>query len=261
MSFEFFDPPERDWIQTFQNQGYLIFDLEQDLDCIDQTLCEASARYLGQSISPEELYQNTPQWVPIDQLNGFRVALIQALRQPKTIGRALYGCAKHPIHALIGNELAMQRGPNLSIQYPNDPSSLLAIHSDVWSGNSPYELVLWVPLVDCYATKSMYLLPLPDSQSVYQNFSHYQNLSAEAFYAAVADSAQFLTIKRGQGLLFWHGLVHGNRINQEAKTRWSMNIRFKSFLSPYGSKELGETFLPITIRPATRLGYAYRRPT
>ena len=59
---------------------------------------------------------------------------------------------------LTSNELMMQKNINLSIQLPNDESSLLPIHSDVWSGDSPYEINLWLPLVDCYKSKSMYLL-------------------------------------------------------------------------------------------------------
>ena len=47
----------------------------------------------------------------------------------------------------------MQKRLNLSIQIPNDSSSLLPIHSDVWSGDSPYEINLWVPLVNCYQNK------------------------------------------------------------------------------------------------------------
>ena len=53
----------------------------------------------------------------------------------------------------------MQNSINLSIQFPGDDSSLLPVHSDVWSGDSPYEIVVWLPLVDCYKTKSMFLLP------------------------------------------------------------------------------------------------------
>ena len=52
----------------------------------------------------------------------------------------------------------MQLRINLSIQMPNDDSSLLPIHSDVWSGDSPFESVIWLPLVNCYKTKSIYLL-------------------------------------------------------------------------------------------------------
>ena len=53
----------------------------------------------------------------------------------------------------------MQLRVNLSIQLPNDDSSLLPIHADTWSGVSPFETVIWLPLVDCFKTKSMYLLP------------------------------------------------------------------------------------------------------
>ena len=43
---------------------------------------------------------------------------------------------------ILGNELAMQIRINLSIQLPKDDSSLLPIHSDVWSGDSPFESVV-----------------------------------------------------------------------------------------------------------------------
>ena len=59
---------------------------------------------------------------------------------------------------VVGNELAMQNNINLSIQIPNDETSLLPIHSDTWSGDSPFESVLWVPMVNCYNTKSMFIL-------------------------------------------------------------------------------------------------------
>ena len=45
---------------------------------------------------------------------------------------------------IVGNELVMQKSINLSIQLPNDDSSLLPIHADVWSGDSPFEVVAWV---------------------------------------------------------------------------------------------------------------------
>ena len=38
---------------------------------------------------------------------------------------------------------------------PGDESSLLTIHADVLLGDSPFEAVLWTPLVDYRATKSI----------------------------------------------------------------------------------------------------------
>ena len=64
----------------------------------------------------------------------------------------------------------------------------------------------------------------------------------------------------GSVLLFSQNLMHGNRINREYETRWSMNCRFKSLFSPYADKKLGEFFEPVTLRPASRLGLGYALP-
>ena len=71
-----------------------------------------------------------------------------------------YEMAKKELSILCGNELVMQRKVNLSIQMPNDDSSLLPLHSDVWSGCSPFEVVIWIPLVNCKRSNSMHILPL-----------------------------------------------------------------------------------------------------
>ena len=42
------------------------------------------------------------------------------------------------LETIVGNELAMQLRVNLSIQLPGDDSSLLPLHSDVWSGDSQF---------------------------------------------------------------------------------------------------------------------------
>ena len=40
-----------------------------------------------------------------------------------------------------------------------------------------------------------------------------------------------------------------------------MNCRFKSLFSPYGDKKLGEFFEPISIKPATQIGFNYKIPS
>ena len=55
----------------------------------------------------------------------------------------------------VNNEIAMQLRVSLSIQLPLDDSSLLPVHADTWTGVSPFETVVWLPLVNCYKTKSM----------------------------------------------------------------------------------------------------------
>ena len=43
------------------------------------------------------------------------------------------------------------------------------MHADTWSGDSPFETVIWLPLVNCYKTKSMFIL----KQSKYKNFEKF----------------------------------------------------------------------------------------
>jgi sporadic carbohydrate cluster 2OG-Fe(II) oxygenase len=57
-----------------------------------------------------------------------------------------FGPARSTIETLVGNELAMQDRVNLSIQLPRDDSSLLPIHADAFGGETPFQVVEWLPL-------------------------------------------------------------------------------------------------------------------
>ena len=70
---------------------------------------------------------------------------------------AYFATARDSVQTLIGNELAMQKRINLSVQMPDDDKSVLPVHADVWSGDSAFEAVLWVPFVDVFASKSMFI--------------------------------------------------------------------------------------------------------
>ena len=61
------------------------------------------------------------------------------------------------IKLILGDELAVQKKVNLSIQLPNDNSSILPMHSDFFSGESIYQLNLWLPLVSVNKTSSMFI--------------------------------------------------------------------------------------------------------
>ena len=81
------------------------------------------------------------------------------MNKTNKIRELYYKISKPILDVILGNELSMQSRVNLSIQLPKDKSSLLPVHSDVWSGDSPFETVVWIPLVNCYKTKSMFILP------------------------------------------------------------------------------------------------------
>ena len=92
-------------------------------------------------------------------LNSFRLKVYNSINKDPNYKYHYFEVARPFIEAIAGNELAMQKKVNLSIQLPGDDSSLLAVHSDVWAGDSPFEIVVWLPLVNCFRTKTMYILP------------------------------------------------------------------------------------------------------
>lgn len=191
-------------------------------------------------------------------LNDIRIGTIRSFNNHSNARQTYFYLAQDALEELIGNEIVIQRNVNLSIQLPNDDSSLLPVHCDTWSGDSPYEVVLWVPLVDCYGTKSMYFCNKAKSEEIHKNISRYNN--SEDIYKAIENDIEFMDVKYGECLIFTQNILHGNVVNTTNETRWSMNCRFKSLFSPYGDKKLGEFFEPIAICPATKFGMEYEYP-
>lgn len=263
---EFVDPEEQEIAKQFLKNGYVIFPLDQaknqGLQRLKEALFKTSVEFLNLSreITLKEFYDNTHHYVKPEQLNALKLKLIPFASKDFQFHPSIYHMAKKHIDYIVGNEVCMQRTMNLSIQLPQDESALLPLHTDVWSGNSPYEVVLWMPLVDCYKTKSMYVLPIEKSQQIYKNFVPYVEMDAESFYKSIEKDVIFLEVPEGHAVIFSHSILHGNRINDEALTRWTFNIRFKSAFSPYGTKDLGEAFVPITLKPITRVGFDFIMP-
>lgn len=262
--WRFLDAEEQGLIDAFTARGRLIRPVEdmEALAAIRGAVAGRAAAHLGQA-APDDpgLFLDTiHQRVTVDRLNALRMAVISEVNAEPWLRPAYHALARNALAAIAGNELAMQRRINLSIQLPDDESSLLPLHADVWSGDAPSEVVLWVPFVDCFATKSMYIVEKNFDEAIQARLAEFDGKSAEDLYRAVEPHATFLDAPYGHYLLFTQNLMHGNRVNREKTTRWSANCRFKGLLTPYADKRLGEFFEPITMRPATRMGLSYRLP-
>lgn len=243
----------------FLSKGYLVKKVEnkQSLNFIKKIITDNAKKILKtRSINLNNIHNK----LSVNQLNDFRVEIIRLLNSNKLTRYHYFNIAREALYALAGNELMMQKNINLSIQFPKDDSSLLPIHSDVWSGDSPYEINLWIPLVNCYKTKSMYILEEKHNKNFIKDMKRKRLSSSEEIFNLVKHKVKWLNVKYGEFLIFNQALPHGNIVNQERESRWSMNCRFKSYFSPYGDKKIGEFFLPITTRPMTNIGINFKYP-
>ena len=259
----FFDHKEAVLGAEFQENGYVIVSVDDQMafDRIRNLVAETAGTFLGQDAANANSFLNSiHERLNVEQLNDLRLDVIRGMNSEPWFRPSYYKLVRPALSAIVGNELAMQMRINLSIQLPQDDGSLLPVHADVWSGDSPYEVVVWLPLVDCYQTKSMFLLPPEVDQEMRKRFSDLARQSAEELYQSIKSDLIWIEIKAGEALIFNQNLPHGNRANEEAETRWSLNCRFKGVFTPYQDKKLGEFFEPITLRPASRIGASYRLP-
>ena len=260
----FFDKYETEGFNQYLQNGYIIRPVADlgALQWMRNNFVEIVSECLGITdfYEPEELLNYIHDRVEVKELNQFRLKVIRAFNSVSEFREMYYRVARPYLEVLVGNELAMQLRVNLSIQFPNDDSSLLPVHADVWSGDSPYEVVVWLPIVNCYGTKAMYLLPPKHSETLSKDFREMSGKNSEDLYQSIKSDVQWLEVQFGEVLVFDQALPHGNRTNTEKETRWSMNCRFKSVFTPYGDKKLGEFFEPITLRAATKVGMRYKLP-
>lgn len=264
----FFSGEESKLAEAFLANGFVIRPVEDRaaLDEMRREIVLAACRLLERPPMPTSedgvFLDRIQEILSVEKLNAFRLALYREINGHSWFRPTYFHLGSTVVKTLVGNELAMQNRINFSIQMPNDLSSLLDIHADVFSGETPYQVVQWLPLVDVARTKSMFILPRPKSVEITARMRDFQTGGMRALFDAVRPDLEWLTIPYGHILVFSPNCLHGNVVNEEPTTRWSLNTRFTGLFTPYNSaeKSLGSFYLPITVRPVTRVGMAYRQP-
>lgn len=248
---------------SFLKIGYIIKKAEKKtaLDYVNNFLKQSILRNLKIKKQAKNFsLNNFHEYVSTKELNSVRLELFTRMNKDKKFRNSIFLIAKETLHQLVGNELAMQNKINLSIQVPNDDSSLLPLHSDTWDGDSPFETVLWIPLVNCFKTKSMFILKSSKYEEFNKIYKSNKIKSVSNLHNVLKKDLKFLKINYGNFLLFNQTLPHGNVVNKTKETRISLNCRFKGLFTPYSQKKLGGFFSPISIRPASKIGIKYKFP-
>ena len=262
----FLSEREKKISKEFDANGFIVKDIKDlsSLKKIRNTFIDSIKKNISNASykkkNDEDLLNSIHKKVRPEKLNGFRMQIINDINKNKNLRKLYYQISREYLDILLGNELSMQLRINLSIQLPKDNSSLLPLHSDVWSGDSPYETVVWLPLVNCYKTKAMYILPPKKYGKLKSVFLKENNASSDKIFNKIKKDLKWITIKYGQVLIFNQCLPHGNVVNKETETRWSLNCRFKGVFSPYKDKKLGEFFEPISLRKISQLAINYKLP-
>ena len=153
----------------------------------------------------------------------------------------------------------MQKRPGLSINLPQNQKDTLPIHADTWNGVSPYELNIWVPLVNCTDSMCLYILKRDKYKQRLKDTKQLLRLTSDELLMNL-EMILLGSLSIMDKSAFDQSLLHGYSLNKERDTHWSLNCRFKGLHTPYWDKKLGEYFMPITVKNCTRLGMEYTHP-
>lgn len=247
-------------LATFGNQGYEIFEGErrEKIDELRHKLfLRAKSAVGGKGPDEPAAFFNRFHEHKLSsvELNKLRLDLVDHCTKELDVARNLFTGFQSTLLGLVGPDVAAQRTVNLVIQQPGDADQV-PIHRDAPS-NSHFEVIVWLPLVDCFKTKSMFILNKPDSSTGLDMLK--SGKSYVDFSAFARGKGRDLAVPYGSACFFAAGMVHGCNVNAENETRWSLNIRYKNLFSPYGAKGLLEFFEIISLSPLSRIGFDFER--
>jgi sporadic carbohydrate cluster 2OG-Fe(II) oxygenase len=230
----------QDSLSEFYKKGYAIVPIEKTKKLVESRnfLAEFFRNNYGCKGSVDEILNNCHKYIKEisdEKINSIIMSIINEFKKKYKMDELVYESSKQFINNLLGKDIASQKNPNIVFQYPFSTRTS-ELHADA-PANSFYEVVSWVPLVDCYSSKSFYILDKDNSRKLRDkhlslDYSSWPELREEAINNAI-----HLKIKYGYALFFWSGLLHGSVVNTTDESRWSYNVRFKNLFAPAGMKE------------------------
>ena len=169
---------------------------------------------------------------PVNKLNQLRLYLYNKINKDKKFNNKIYEIFENEISELVGSE-NVQSYISLSIQYPNDGTSLLTLHSDSSQSDSVFQVNLWIPFVNVKKTKSMFITNPKNSIDILKKMKNNKNYKIHDANKRYKKKMKWLNLNFGEAIFFSPNCLHGNVVNQEMTTRISINLRFKNLYSPY----------------------------
>ena len=170
--------------------------------------------------------------------NEFKLNITKKINAKPKNSEIIFNILKKNLLDLLGPDIAGQKNINLVMQKPFD-NDYVSLHKDS-PPNSPHEIVIWIPLVNCDKTMAFRFLNIDHSKKIKMMFKN--DISEKKILHYANKNSISLDAKYGEFIIFWTGIYHYAVMNTEKNTRWSINLRYKNLFSPYGMKGFMDFF-------------------
>jgi len=190
---------------------------------------------INQKIELEKIHNYIHQDI---NFNDLKLNIIKKINTTTKNNQIIFNILKDNLLNLLGPDIAGQKNINLVIQRPFD-TNYVNLHKDS-PPNSPHEIVIWIPLVNCKKTMAFRFLNINHSKKIKMMFKN--NIPEKKILDYADKNSISLDAKYGEFVIFWTGIYHYAEMNVEKSTRWSINLRYKNLFSPYGMKGFMDFF-------------------
>ena len=227
----------KDGFQKFKIDKKKFFLLEKFLNNVKKITNNTLKKNRCNFSSLENFHNDTDE---NKNINDIKLLIIKKINDDQNSSIILFNILKNELMNLFGPDIAGQKNINLVIQRPFD-KNYVNLHKDS-PPNSPHEIVVWMPIVNCYKTMSFKFLNILHSKKI-ENMIKAESADNKILNYAHKNSTSIET-NVGEFVIFWTGIYHYADLNKEKDTRWSINIRYKNLYSPYGMKGFADFFEP-----------------
>lgn len=243
----------------FFSNGYFKFKLKKNFFKISLNILKKKIKKNHRNTDINKI-EKIHEKLDINELNDLRMNIFKDLNSSKKFKDAVFKSSEKYIEETVGSELCCS-DLNLSIQLPEDKKSLLEMHTDFFSGESLYQVNLWIPFVNVKKTQSMFIMSPRKSIEVLKLIKDDKKIDFNFIKNKFKKDIKWINFKLGEAMLFSPNCLHGNVINKELNTRWSINIRFKNIFSPYtnygNEKRIGSFYNLLTPKIITKFNLMY----
>lgn len=196
----------------------------------------------------------------ISKVNQMRLYLFNELNKNMNFKNLIFNSSKDYIDYAVGSEICVGDA-NVSIQCPHDKTSLLQMHTDFFSGESLFQANLWFPFMDVKKTQSMFVINPETSVQILEEIKENKNTDFQKLDKKYLKYMKWINAKFGEAVIFSPNILHGNVVNEEKFTRFSINIRFKNIYSPQtkiqNEKRIGTFYKPLAFKSVTNFNLKY----
>jgi len=221
-------------IECFVENGFVIVDSLLDSKLISNLFCTVSSRY-------EELKGSFLSSNPSSNFSSASMRICRkivseiersSLFYDITHSESLLNC----LEKFLGLDLAKTAANALFINDPIDDSSVTnkAMHQEVWTGASPEDILVWIPLHRIESNNTMAVIPGSHFFGLLPNRNR-EIVCPEGF--ELPQSMVLSQLEAGDAVLLHPLLVHGTHGVVGKKTRYAIHFTCKSIHTPLSNQQ------------------------